>query len=99
MRLVEFKILRGVSYIQDFRRVRFGLFRDLIVGSCRKLSWKERGLGDLVDVQGQPPQGTGTIHLNVQKVKQAGKRPVWMNTELLAELKHKKDAHRRWKQR
>jgi len=90
MRLVEFKILREVSYIRDFRRVGFGLFRDLLVGFCRKLSWKERGLEDLVDLQGQPPQSTGVIHLSVQKVKHAGKRPAWMNPELLAELKCKK---------
>lgn len=34
------------------------------------------------------------IHLNVQKVKQAGERPVWMNTEILAELRHKEDTQK-----
>lgn len=93
-RLGDYKIMRGVSWIQDFRRLGFGLFREMLAGSCRNHSWKERGLGDLVDLQGQPPQSTGMIHLNVQKVKQAGKRPAWMNTEILAELRHKEDAQK-----
>lgn len=74
-RLEEFKTLRGVSWIQDFTRVGFGLFREMLAGSCRNHSWKERGLGDLVDLQGQPHESTGMTHLNVPKVKQAVERP------------------------
>lgn len=81
--------------MQNSRRVVFGLFRVLPPGSCRKLPQKGKVWDDLVDLQRQHSQSTGMISLNVCKASWQRAR---MNTEHLTELKHKRDAHRRWKQ-
>lgn len=41
VRLMDFSILRGVNKTLGCKRAGICLFRDLLVGSCRKLSWKE----------------------------------------------------------
>ena len=70
---VEFKILREVSKINsritapDFRRADLGLSREAFMGNCAP---GQKARGELADLQGQPPQNTGTVH-NVQKVEQA----------------------------
>ena len=51
-----------------------------------------------VDIQGPPPLSSGEFHPNEREVRQNDRRLVWMNEELLAKLKHKKEAYRRWKQ-
>lgn len=54
--------------------------------------------GELADLQGQLFQSTRMAHSNVQKDDYVPKRPVWMHSELLTELKHKKEVQRREKQ-
>ena len=41
-----------------------------------------------VDIQGPPPLSSGEFHPNEREVRQNDQKPVWMNEELLAKLKH-----------
>lgn len=87
---VEFKILRELSKINsritalDFRRADLGLFRE---------AWE-------TVLQGKRPWGSWLIFKDsllrtqeqftmFRKLSKHGRRPVWMNMELLPELKHK----------
>ncbi|KFW65086.1 hypothetical protein AS28_14346, partial [Pygoscelis adeliae] len=83
----------------DFRRENFGLFKDLL----GRVPWDKA-------LKGRGTQETWLIfkdHLlqtqeqSTPMSRKSGKnarRPAWMNKELLAKLKHRKEAYRRWKQ-
>lgn len=49
---------------------------------------------ELANLQGQPPQSTRTMF---RRLSNCGRKPEWMNTELFSELRHEKEAYRRWK--
>ena len=103
--MVEFRLLRGgsraISRITslDLRRANLGLFRDLPGG----IPWVK-------DLGGSEVQESWLIfkHRFLQaqeqcipmskKSSKGGRRPAWMNKELLAKLKQKKEVYRRWKQ-
>ncbi|GAB0184642.1 mitochondrial enolase superfamily member 1 [Grus japonensis] len=103
--MVEFKILRAVRRLHnklttlDFRRVDFGLFRDLL----GRVPWDKA-------LEGRGAQESWLIfkdHLLqaqercITMKRQSGKttrKPAWMNKELLDKLKHKKETYRGWKQ-
>ncbi|PKU41096.1 rna-directed dna polymerase from mobile element jockey-like [Limosa lapponica baueri] len=103
--MVEFTILRAARRVckklttLDFGRPDFGLWRDLIGRvPCEKVQ-EGRGAQDswlvfkdhLLQAQER----------GISKKKKSGKkagRPAWINKELLAKLKTKKEAYRGWKQ-
>ncbi|CAM4591395.1 unnamed protein product [Caretta caretta] len=102
--MVEFRILthgrKESSRIQtlDFRKADFDSLRELM----GKIPWENnmRGKGvqeswlyfkeSLLRLQGQ------TI-LMCQKNSKYGRRPAWLNSEILAALKYKKEAYKKWK--
>ena len=100
--MVEFKILRAARRVHsklntlDFRRADFGLFRDLLGRVPWDTALEGRGAQEswlifkdhLLQAQESP------IPMRRKSGKNA-RRPAWMNKELLAKLKHKKEAHRR----
>ncbi|KFU99773.1 hypothetical protein N340_10986, partial [Tauraco erythrolophus] len=83
----------------DFRRVDFGLFRDLL----GRVQWDKA-------LEGRVAQESWIIfkdHLlqaqercipTKRKSGRNTRKPTWMNKELLDQLKHKKEAYRGWKQ-
>ncbi|CAM4559525.1 unnamed protein product [Lepidochelys olivacea] len=102
--MVEFRILtqgrKESSRIQtlDFRKADFDSLRELM----GKIPWENnmRGKGvqeswlyfkeSLLRLQGQ------TIPM-CRKNSKYGRRPAWLNNEILADLKHKKEAYKKWK--
>ncbi|CAM5145543.1 unnamed protein product [Natator depressus] len=103
-KMVEFRILtqgrKESSRIQtlDFRKADFDSLRELM----GKIPWENnmRGKGvqegwlyfkeSLLRLQGQ------TI-LMCRKNSKYGRRPAWLNSEILAALKYKKEAYKKWK--
>jgi len=103
--IVEFKLLRAVRRVRsklatlDFRRADFGLLRDLF----GRIPWDKA-------LEGRGAQESWSVFkdhlLQAQEQCIPAKRksgrnarmPTWMNKELLAKLKQKKEAYRRWKQ-
>ncbi|TRZ21855.1 hypothetical protein HGM15179_005259 [Zosterops borbonicus] len=47
----------------------------------------------LVNIQGSPLARSGATQQRGSQAKTSGKRPVWMNKELLDKLKHKKETY------
>ncbi|CAM5158164.1 unnamed protein product [Eretmochelys imbricata] len=102
--MVEFRILtqgrKESSRIQtlDFRKTDFDSLRELL----GKISWENnmRGKGvqeswlyfkeSLLRLQGQ------NIPM-CRKNSKYGRRPAWLNSEILAALKYKKEAYKKWK--
>nr|XP_048691935.1 uncharacterized protein LOC125630279 [Caretta caretta] len=82
----------------DFRKVDFDSLRELM----GRIPWENnmRGKGvqeswlyfkeSLLRLQGQ------TIPM-CRKNSKYGRRPAWLNSEILADLKHKKEAYKKWK--
>lgn len=56
------------------------------------------GPGELVDFQGSPPTALEWSSPTCRKASKDGRRPTCMNKELLTKLRHKNEAHKRWKQ-
>ena len=105
--MVKFRVLRGGDKANcriatlDFRRADFGLFRDLL----------GRHLWDTVPEKRVYQQiwfifkdhvlqasFSSLAHPVCRKSSKGVRRPAWMNEELLTKLKHKNEAHKRWKQ-
>ncbi|CAM4692336.1 unnamed protein product [Lepidochelys kempii] len=102
--MVEFRILRQgrkeSSRIRtlDFRKADFDSLRELM----GRIPWENnmRGKGvqeswlyfkeSLLRLQGQ------TIPM-CRKNSKCGRRPAWLNSEILADLEHKKEAYKKWK--
>lgn len=38
------------------------------------------------------------VHSNVRQLRKHGNWSAWMHTELVTELRHRKEVHRRWKE-
>jgi len=103
--MVAFKILRAARRVcsklatLDFRRADFGLLRDLL----GRVPWDK-------PLEGGGAQESWSVfkdHLlqaqercipTKRKSGRNARRPTWMNKELLAKLKQKKEAYRGWKQ-
>ncbi|CAM5130495.1 unnamed protein product, partial [Natator depressus] len=101
---VEFRILtqgrKESSRIQtlDFRKADFDSLRELIGRIPWENNMTKEGVQDsrlyfkesLLRLQGQ------TIPM-CRKNSKYGRRPAWLNSEILADLKHKKEAYKKWK--
>ncbi|CAM5085999.1 unnamed protein product [Natator depressus] len=102
--LVEFRILtqgRKVSSrirTLDFRKADFDSLREQMARIPWRTNMKGKGVQEswlyfkesLLRLQGQ------TIPMSRRNSKH-GKRPAWLNGEILADLKHKKEAYKKWK--
>ncbi|CAM4498483.1 unnamed protein product [Lepidochelys kempii] len=102
--LVEFRILtqgRKVSSrirTQDFRKADFDSLRERMARIPWGTNLKGKGVQEswlyfkesLLRLQGQ------TIPMS-RKNSKYGRRPAWLNGEILADLKHKKEAYKKWK--
>ena len=82
-----------------FRRADFALFKDLLGRVLWDKALEERGGQEswLIFKDYLLQAQESSIPMNKKSGKNA-KRPAWMNKELLAKLKHKKEAYRGWKQ-
>ncbi|KFV01109.1 hypothetical protein N340_07767, partial [Tauraco erythrolophus] len=82
----------------DFRRADFGLLRDLLGGVQWDKALEGRGAQEswliFKDHLLQAQEGC----IPTKKLGRNARKPVWMNKELLDQLKHKKEAYRGWKQ-
>jgi len=103
--IVEFRILRGgsraISRIKtlDFKRANFGLFKELLGG----IPWARA-------LEGSGVQECWLLFkchfLHAQerciplrkKSSKGGRRPAWLNKELLAEIRWKRKVHGMWKE-
>jgi len=103
--MVEFKILRAVRRVRsklttrDFRRADFGLLRDLL----GRIPWDKA-------LEGRRAQESSSVFKDLllqaqeqcistkRKSGRNARRFKWMNKELLAKLKQKKEAYIGWKQ-
>uniref|UniRef100_K7EXP3 Endonuclease/exonuclease/phosphatase domain-containing protein n=1 Tax=Pelodiscus sinensis TaxID=13735 RepID=K7EXP3_PELSI len=102
--IIEFTILkkdrRENSKIEtmDFRKADFGKLRKLI----GKVPWESRLRGKTAEESWQFFKGTllraqkQAIPL-CRKDRKYGKRPLWLNHEILHELKIKKESYKKWK--
>jgi len=103
--MVEFRILRGgsraISRIKtlDFRRANFGLFKQLLGGILWVRALEGRGVQEcwLLFKHHFPHAQERYIPLR-KKSRTGGKRPAWMNKELLVEIKWKRKIHGMWKE-
>jgi len=104
-KMEESKILRAARRVRtklatlDFRRADFGLLRDLL----GRKPWDKA-------LEGRRAQESWSVFmdhflqaqerciLTKRKSDRNTRRPTWMNKELLAKLKQKKEAYRGWKQ-
>lgn len=99
MRL-EFQILRGVSKTKnritavDFRCADF---RSLLGKSCGKLPWRAEAQKSWLIFKDNLLRAQEQSTAMLRQLGKCGRRPEWMNMELLSELKYKKEAYRRWK--
>jgi len=103
--MVEFRILRGesraISRIKtlDLRRANFGFFKELLGG----IPW-----ASVLEVMGVQECWSlfesHFLHAQEQyiplrkKSSKGGRRPAWLNKELLAELRRKRKVHGMWKE-
>uniref|UniRef100_A0A674ICA9 Reverse transcriptase domain-containing protein n=4 Tax=Terrapene triunguis TaxID=2587831 RepID=A0A674ICA9_9SAUR len=82
----------------DFRKADFGKLRELI----GKVPWESRLRGKTTEESWQFFKGTllraqkQAIPL-VRKDRKCGKRPPWLNHEILHDLKNKKESYKKWK--
>jgi len=100
--MVEFRILRGgsraISSIKtlDFRIVNFGNFKELLGGIPWARALEGRGVQECWSLFKQH-----FLHAQEQciHVRKGGKRPAWLNKELLVEIGCKRKVHGMWKER
>ena len=103
--LGEFTVLRGTGKVRsivrtlDFRKANFQLFKELLSRTPWETGVRDRGTEWSWKIL------KDAFHrawdLSVTGCKKSGKeakRPVWLNRDLLVELKVKKELHRQWKQ-
>jgi len=102
---VEFRILcvgsRAISRIKtlDFRRANSGLFKELLGGIPWARALEGRGVRECWSLFKHHflHAQEWCIPLRKKSTK-GGKRPAWMNKELLVELRWKRKAHGMWKE-
>jgi len=101
----EFMILRGgsraISRIKtlDFRRAKFGLFNELLGGIPWATVLEGRGVQECWSLfKHYFLHAQERCILLRKKSSKGGRRPAWMNKELLAELRWKRKVHRIWKE-
>jgi len=103
--MVEFRILHGgsraLSRIKtlDFRRANFGLFKELLGGIPWARALKGRGIQEcwLLSKRHFLHAQERCIPLR-KKPRKGGRRPAWLNKELLAEPRWKRKVHGMWKE-
>jgi len=103
--MAEFRILRGgsraISRIKtlDFSRANFGLFKELHGGIPWVRALEGRGVQErwLLFKHHFLHAQERCIPLRT-KSRKGGKRPAWLNKELLAELMWKRKVHEMWKE-
>jgi len=103
--MVEFGILHGgsraISRIKtlDLSRANFSLFKELLGGIPWARALKGRGVQECWSLfkHHTAPEHGGSIPLR-KRSRKGGKRPAWMNKELLAELRWKRKVHGMWKE-
>ncbi|XP_073188209.1 uncharacterized protein [Lepidochelys kempii] len=102
--LVEFRILTQGTKVSsrirtlDFRKADFDSLRERMARIPWGTNLKGKGVQEswlyfkesLLRLQGQ------TIPMS-RKNSKYGRRPTWLNGEILADLKHKKEAYKKWK--
>jgi len=100
LEMVEFRILcggsRAISRIKtlDFRKANFGLFKELLGGIPSARTLKGRGVQEcwLLFEHHFLHAQEWCIPLR-KKSSNGGRRPVWLNKELLAEIRQKRKVH------
>jgi len=104
-KMVEFKILRAVRRVcsklttLDFRRADFGVLRDLLGRTPWDKALEGRGAHESWSVfKDHVLQAQERCIPTKRKSGRNTRRPTWMNKELLAKLKQRKEAYRGWKQ-
>lgn len=77
----------------EFRRADYGFSKDLL----GRVPW-DRGLEGrgLVELQKSSPPSSGAMHTNKEEIRQNGRKPPWMDKELLCKLRGKREAYRNW---
>ena len=102
--MVEFMLRRAMRQVKsnrklNFRTADFQLFRELI----KKTPWETVLMGKGVEQSWQIVKEAFfkaqelSIH-RCSKSRKEGKRPVWLNWDLLVKLKSKKKTHGQWEQ-
>ena len=102
--MVEFTLRRALRQVKsnrklNFRTANFQLFRELI----KKTPWETVLMGKGVEQSWQIVKEAffKAQELSIRrcsKSRKEGKRLVWLNWDLLVELKSKKKTHGQWKQ-
>jgi len=102
--MVEFRILRGgskaISRIKtlDLRRANFGLFKELLGGIPWARALEDRGVQECWSLFKRHFHRAQERCIPLRKkCSKGGRRPAWLNRELLAELKWKRNVHGMWK--
>uniref|UniRef100_K7EZ11 Endonuclease/exonuclease/phosphatase domain-containing protein n=1 Tax=Pelodiscus sinensis TaxID=13735 RepID=K7EZ11_PELSI len=102
--IIEFMILRkgrretSTIEVMDFRKADFDKLRELV----GKVPWEARLKGKTTEESWKYFKGTllraqkQTIPL-CRKDRKYGKRPAWLNKEILHDLKIKKESYKKWK--
>jgi len=103
--MVEFRILRArsraITRIKtlDFRTANFGLFKDLLGEIPWARALKGRGVQECWSLFKHHFLHAQERCIPLRKKStEGGKRPAWMNKELLAELRWKRKSHGMWKE-
>jgi len=103
--MVEFRILRGgsraISRIKtlDFRRANFALFNELLGGIPWARAFEGRGVQECWSLFKRHFLHAQERCIPLRKKSsKGGKRPAWMNKELLAEIRWKRKVHGMWKE-
>jgi len=103
--MVNFRILRGGSRainrikILDFRRVNFGLFKELLGGILWATALAGRRVQENWSLFKHHFLHTQERCIPLRKKsRKGGRRPTWMSKELLAELRRKRKIHGMWKE-
>ena len=104
--MVEFRILRGGRSAKsrtttlDFRIAVFSFFRDVLGRIPRDMALERRGIwkSNLIP-KVHILQAQEKSILTSRKSSKGDRRPAWISKELLTELRHKKEAYKRWTKR
>jgi len=103
--IMEFRIQRGrsraISRIKTlhFRRASFGLFKELLGGIPWARALEGRGVQECLSLFKHHFLHTQDWCIPLRKEsRKRGRRPAWMNKELLAELRQKRKVHGMWKE-
>jgi len=104
--MVEFRILcggsRAISRIKtlDLRRADFGLFNELLGGIPWAWALEGRGVQECWSQFKRHFLHTQERCIPLRKKSnKGGRRPAWLNKELLAEIRWKRKVHGMWKER